>query len=116
MEKMTRTHIRKLPEPPYYTVIFTSKRSQNEKGYRDSINSMLALAAEQPGYLGTEGARDPDGFGITVSYWTTLEAFTAWSQIAEGHIAQASGRNRWFDFYALRIARVERAFGVGSPD
>lgn len=112
---MTRIYIDKLPEPPYYAVIFSSKRSQNEKAYRDSINDMLTLAAEQPGYLGTERARDPDGFGITVSYWSTLEAFTAWSQIAETFIARASGKEKWFDFYELRITRVERAFSMGRP-
>lgn len=110
---MPRSFIAKLPEPPYYTVIFSSQRLQNESGYRAVINRLLALAAEQPGYLGMEGARGEDGFGITVSYWESLEAFNAWSLATEALVAQASGKERWFDFYELRIARVERAIQMG---
>ena len=60
-----------LPRPPYYTVIFSSQRNdQDEAGYADAAGRMGELAALQPGFLGMEAARDGEGFGITVSYWT----------------------------------------------
>ncbi len=64
--------IAQTPKPPYYAVIFTSLRTDIDEGYADMASKMVQLAAEQPGFLGMESARD--GLGITVSYWHSLEA------------------------------------------
>lgn len=71
---------------------------------------MAELASGQPGYLGIESARGTDGFGITVSYWASLEAIAAWKSHAEHRIAQETGKTLWYEHYELRIARVERAY------
>ncbi len=103
------------PEPPYYAVIFTSQRSPgDESGYEEMATRMMELAPRQPGYLGTESARDGDGFGITVSYWRDEAAITAWKQQAEHLEAQRLGRNKWYSRFSLRIAKVERV-GNGKP-
>lgn len=75
---------------------------------------MVELAANQPGYLGVESVRNADGFGITVSYWASLEAIAAWRSHAEHRIAQESGKALWYQHYELRIARVERAYAKRS--
>jgi heme-degrading monooxygenase HmoA len=106
----------KLPEPPYYSVIFSSQRQPEDRGYAAMADRMVQLAAEQPGYLGMESARGADGFGITVSYWTTLEAIAAWKAVAEHRAAQKGGQSTWYTHYELRIARVERAYGKPEPD
>ena len=71
---------------------------------------MAELASGQPGYLGVESIRGADGFGITVSYWSSLESIAAWKSHAEHRIAQESGKTLWYEHYELRIARVERAY------
>lgn len=41
-----------LPAPPYYAVIFTSLRMDDDQsGYEATSAEMLRLAAEAPGYL-----------------------------------------------------------------
>lgn len=60
------------PEPPYYAVIFSSRRTEDDQGYTEMAEKMLQLAAMQPGFLGVESARED--LGITVSYWKSLEA------------------------------------------
>lgn len=40
------------PEPPYYAVIFSSRRAGGDNGYGNMAEKMVALAAEQPGFLG----------------------------------------------------------------
>lgn len=52
-------------EPPYYAVIFSSKRTEGDNGYGNMAKKMVELATRQPGCLGAESARGPDGFGIT---------------------------------------------------
>lgn len=61
--------IARTPEPPYYAVIFTSKRIDGDRGYDAMAARMVALGATQDGFLGIESARGADGLGLTVSYW-----------------------------------------------
>jgi heme-degrading monooxygenase HmoA len=96
------------PAPPYYAVVFTSVRSAADAaGYADMAARMEELAARQPGFLGVESARDADGLGITVSYWSSLEAIAAWGRVVEHRAAQQLGRQRWYDAFRLRVCRVE---------
>ena len=110
------------PRPPYYAVIFTSLRTEGDQGYAQMADRMVALAGAQPGFLGIESARGADGLGITVSYWASLEAIAAWRTHVEHLAAQTLGRDVWYARYALRIARVERAYEepgerpCGQPD
>ena len=99
------------PEPPYYAVIFTSVRTEGDHGYAQTAERMMALAAEQPGFLGVETARE--GLGITVSYWRDLASIRAWRDHAEHEEARRRGREDWYSAYRLRIAKVERAYGMG---
>ena len=98
------------PQLPYYAVIFTSTRSDGDKGYGAMAERMAELAAQQPGYLGVESTRGADGLGITVSYWRDLDAISAWKAVAEHRIAQETGKRRWYEHYEVRIAKVERAY------
>jgi heme-degrading monooxygenase HmoA len=101
-----------LPEPPYYAVIFSSQRTpQGDADYAAMADRMVDLAQHQPGFLGAESTRGVDGFGITVSYWTSLEAIAHWRAHAEHRVAQETGKARWYDHYELRIALVEKAYG-----
>lgn len=102
------------PQPPYYAVIFTSQRTSGEAGeisYGEMAQRMGELAAQQPGYLGVESARDGEGLGITVSYWRSLEDIKAWRAVAEHQAAREQGRAHWYRHYELRVAKVERAYG-----
>jgi heme-degrading monooxygenase HmoA len=102
------------PQPPYYAVIFTSLRSDGENGYRQMAERLVELAAMQPGFLGIESVRDADGFGITVSYWTSTDAIARWKANAEHVAAQETGMRTWYAHYELRVAKVERAYARPS--
>lgn len=96
------------PEPPYFAVIFTSQRTEGDHGYDAMADRMVELATKQHGFLGVESARDAGGFGITVSYWSSLEAIAAWRAHAEHRVAQETGRKQWYAHFKTRVARVER--------
>ena len=100
------------PQPPYYAVIFSSLRTEGDAGYEEVATKMVALAQQQPGFLGVESARE--GLGITVSYWADLESIKLWKQNLEHLAAQTMGREQWYSAYRIRIARVEREYGVFS--
>ncbi|MEI9967505.1 MAG: antibiotic biosynthesis monooxygenase [Terracidiphilus sp.] len=97
------------PTAPYYAVIFTSLRTDGEKGYGKMAEAMEKLAATQPGFLGIESARD--GLGITVSYWESPESIVAWKRNAQHLVAQELGRETWYEEFKVRVCRVERDYG-----
>jgi heme-degrading monooxygenase HmoA len=103
------------PEPPYVAVIFTSTRTEGDRGYAAMAEAMEKLAAEQPGYLGIEAARDDD-LGITVSYWVDDTAALAWKQVAAHLIAQNRGRDAWYTDYRVRVATIHRAYTMRSSE
>ena len=110
---MPENGIVETPEPPYYAVIFTARRTEGDQGYGAMAERMAELAATQAGFLGMESVRGADGTGITVSYWTDEEAIARWREHALHRVAQERGKAVWYEAYALRVARVERAYGKG---
>lgn len=102
-----------LPRPPYYAVIFSSKRRADaaDDGYAETSERMLALVRQQPGFLGSESTRDAEGFGITVAYFADETAIAAWRNQAEHAQTRARGRSEWYEHFELRVAKVERAYG-----
>lgn len=101
------------PEPPYTAVIFTSLRTDGDRGYRAMAARMEALAAQQPGFLGIEAARED--LGITVSYWSDEAAAAAWKQVSDHVVAQQRGRGAWYADYQVRVATVMRSYGPDGP-
>ncbi|RDE05025.1 antibiotic biosynthesis monooxygenase family protein [Sphingomonas aracearum] len=92
-------------------IVFTSARTaDDEEGYSRAARAMEALAAEQPGFRGMESARGADGIGITVSYWANEESAVAWRAHADHRAIREQGRERWYDWYRVTVARVERGY------
>jgi heme-degrading monooxygenase HmoA len=102
--------ISQTPPPPYYAVIFTSIRNEGDDDYGKISERMSELAKQQPGYLGHESAREE--IGITVSYWESLEAIRNWKMNSEHLFAQKKGREEFYSKYKVRIAKVERDYGL----
>jgi heme-degrading monooxygenase HmoA len=101
------------PDPPYTAVIFTSVRTDGgEPEYQAASVELERLAAEQPGFLGVDTARD--GIGITVSYWRDDAAARSWKRVARHLVAQRLGRERWYSDYRVRVATVTRDYGPGE--
>ncbi len=98
------------PEPPYYAVIFTSIKSDNDSGYSDMAMKMLELAKNQDGFLGYESASED--IGITVSYWTDLHSISKWKNDQSHLVAQKLGRDKWYSSFKVRISKVERDYSL----
>jgi len=93
---------------PYYAVIFTSTHTESVKGYSEMANTMENLAKQQKGYLGIDSARNE--VGLTISYWKSLDAIKNWKAHTEHLFAQQKGREQWYNWYNVRICKVEREY------
>ncbi|WP_299098403.1 antibiotic biosynthesis monooxygenase [uncultured Winogradskyella sp.] len=95
-------------DKPYYAVIFTSTQTENTEGYTEMADEMESLAKKQNGFLGIDSARNE--VGITVSYWKDLEAIKNWKANTAHLFAQQKGRNEWYNWYNVKICKVEREY------
>ncbi len=96
------------PEPPYYAVIFTSLRTDIDEGYAEMNDSLEAIAKTYDGFIGQDSARS--GLGISISYWKNEDDIKAWRQNAEHQLAMKYGREKWYTWYNVRVAKVEREY------
>ncbi len=105
------------PKPPYYAVIFTSKRKESDPAaYDQTAEAMVAAAKSQPGFLGYENTRGGNGVGIMVSYWLDLDSIRNWKAQEDHRTAQAKGRSIWYEDYRVRIAKVERDYSLADSE
>jgi heme-degrading monooxygenase HmoA len=107
----------KTPKPPYYAVIFTSERTEGDRGYSQMADEMLDLVSKQKGFLGVESVRDQNGMGITVSYWDSLDSIQNWKENVRHQVAQEKGKAEWYKRFSIRICKVEReTFFMGDNE
>ena len=102
------SEIASTPKPPYYAVIFTSLRNEDDKGYSEMAEKMINLASQQQGFLGAESARE--NVGLTISYWSDLDSIKSWRMNTDHLIAQKKGREIWYKEFKVRISKVERDY------
>ena len=99
------------PNPPYYAVIFSSQRTELDfHDYELMAKLMVELASKQQGFLGVESVHGENGFGITVSYWESLDAIAKWKKDLSHQKAQKKGKEDWYSAYFTRICKVERDY------
>lgn len=93
------------PEPPYYAVIFTTKRTGNEEElYGEMNDQLMEMVQDHEGFLGIESS----GTGLTVTYWRDLESIKAWRQNAFHAKAIAKGKSVFYSELMTRVCLVER--------
>jgi len=105
------------PQNSYYAVIFFAQLVDTDLSqYRLVGDTLLELAREQSGFLGYDDACAKNNFSFNVSYWKSLEAIRAWKNDVEHCVAQAKGKNEWYQWYEVKIAKVERAYSFSRAD
>ncbi len=116
---LAETQPRRTPDPRSaqhcFAVIFSSQRVASDPAAYDAASkAMVELAAKQPGFLGVESARGTDGFGITVSYWDSLEAIRHWKDVPSHAAVQHKGKQSFYERYEVRVCTVERGYKFPS--
>lgn len=101
-----RTHWYKSPpQLPYFAVIFVSERSEDDEGYQEMDELMMAEALKQPGFLGYSSAGEGRG-GIFISYWRDQESIDQWRKHS-GHLQAKANAKRWYYYFHSLICEVK---------
>ncbi len=93
---------------PYYAVIFTNTRTEEDDGYSEMAQKMEDLARQQTGFVDFESAREK--IGISISYWESLQDIANWKANTDHLFAQQKGISDWYKWYKVRICLVEREY------
>lgn len=98
------------PKPPYYAVIFTSRRKEGEEDndYAEMAKRMTDLAVNSQGFIGIDSVRGTKS--ITVTYWRDLESINKWRENSDHEMAREIGYSRWYKSVTTRIALVEKDY------
>jgi heme-degrading monooxygenase HmoA len=97
-------------ELPYYAVVFSSERTKENEGYQEMDKLVYVEVEKNEGYLGHEGTRQEDGFGIHISYWKDLESIKKWKNNTLHQRAKEQGKEKWYRSFKTRICKVEREY------
>ena len=101
---------------PYYLAIFTSKRSKDQEGYEEMDKETYRLVEIQPGYLGAENYSNQEGFHVAIIKFKTAEDIRRWKSHPRHQEAQAMGRHRWYEYYNVKVCKVEREYEFNKTD
>ncbi len=95
--------------PPYYAVIFTSKRTEAAADYLETNDHLISIAEGMEGYLGQESARD-ESIGVSVSLWKDLASIKIFKEQLGHKMSQARGRQEWYISYRGQNRLLERDY------
>jgi len=91
-------------------IVHCRLQPQLDNSRHDKFGGRLK-ASGQPGFLGVESVRDPDGLGITVSYWKDKKSIREWKNHTAHQQAQKFGKDKWYQSYRIRVAKVDLDYG-----
>lgn len=89
-----------------HVVIFYSQRRLNTPDYDIWAVKMGAEVERQSGFCHAHSFRNADGFGVTLSYWVSIDSIRQWGRHAEHRTAQAYGRGEGYVRYRIEIAEI----------
>ena len=93
-------------------------KTEHEKDYLDEAAGLRSLVESIDGFISIERFESlyEPGKILSLSFFESEEAVTAWRNVLEHRKAQALGRGRYFADYRLRIAEVRRDYGLNDRD
>ena len=86
-----------------FLVVFRNRKRADIDGasYHVESERMEALAREQPGYRSFKSYVADDGEFIALSEWDDEASARGWGRVAEHAVAQANGRDQYYESYTL---------------
>ena len=98
-----------------FMVAFISVLPKDAPGYSKAAEQMMSAVKQQQGFVGVYSAREFDGVGITLSYWSCLDAITQWKANKAHSAIQQKGKLEWYDWYQLQVCEVLRTADGERP-
>jgi heme-degrading monooxygenase HmoA len=90
-------------------ILFRSKlTNQAGEDYQAMNDEMESLVRQNPGFVDVKSYTSEDGERLTVVWWRDKESLREWRQQMRHREAQNTGREKWYEYYHMEVAKVER--------
>jgi heme-degrading monooxygenase HmoA len=89
-------------------------KEEYKQTYLEHAKHMRAEAEKIKGFLSIErfDSLYEEGKLLSMSIWESEEAIKEWKQHAEHQLEQELGKTKYFKAYHIRVAKVEREYGM----
>jgi len=95
--------------PILLVILFRSKLTSQAGADYDSMNTeMQSLVRQNPGFIDVKSYKSDDGERLTVVWWRDEESLRQWRDDVRHRLAQDTGRQKWYEYYKMEVAKVER--------
>lgn len=86
--------------------------------YLERASALRPVVETAPGFLGVERFESLTAPGklLSLSFFEDEAALKVWRSMSEHQGAQAAGRHHLFEDYRLRVAEVQRDYGMHRRD
>lgn len=71
---------------------------------------MYELATGMPGFISYKDFEAADGESVSIIEFDNAENLAAWRNQPEHQAAQREGKERFFQWYDIQVARIERQY------
>jgi heme-degrading monooxygenase HmoA len=90
-------------------VVFRSKlTSQAGADYQAMDNELESLVRGNPGFIDVKSFTAADGERLTLVWWRDEQSLAEWRNLPRHREAQSTGRQKWYEYYKMEVARVIR--------
>ncbi len=89
-------------------LFFSRLTDQAGEDYYRMDEELSELVKDAPGFQGVRSFKAEDGERLTVVWWKDAETLRQWRELPRHRVAQNSGRERWYQYYRMEVARIER--------
>ena len=76
--------------------------------YARAATAMLEYAGTFPGFVDQKSYTAGDGERLTIVRWRDAESLAVWANDPRHRTIQATGRDRWYEWYDMEVAEVTR--------
>ncbi|MDH3293781.1 MAG: antibiotic biosynthesis monooxygenase [Acidimicrobiia bacterium] len=92
------------------TVFRNRLNPEHSAEYHDLSPRIAALADHMPGFISRKTFTADDGERVTVVEFADQESHQAWARHPGHREAMAKGRDRFYQYYDIKVCTVDRAW------
>lgn len=81
---------------------------QAGEDYQATNTEMEALVRQNPGFIDVKSYKSDDGERLTLVWWNDEESLREWREQVRHRAAQSTGRQKWYQYYKMEVAKVIR--------
>lgn len=76
--------------------------------YQAMDAELEGLVRQNPGFVNVKSYTSQDGERLTVVWWRDEQSLSEWRNLARHREAQNTGRQKWYQYYKMDVARITR--------